>query len=162
MTASPKGTVPVLILPEGPVIDESIDIINWALSINDPEDWLPKNDVLLKKTIDLIKINDDSFKDDLDHYKYANRFPEFSAKHYRNQADEFLQNLEGLLENSTYLVDKRITMADIAIFPFIRQFYMVDTERFAQLPYPCLQKWLEVLLKNPLYLHIMQKNMDEL
>ena len=99
---SAKGTVPVLILPDGTVIDESLDIMHWALSINDPEKWLPENNQLLQKTRHLIQINDGSFKEHLDHYKYATRFPEHSALHYRNQAGEFLQTLEDLLGESLF------------------------------------------------------------
>jgi glutathione S-transferase len=157
MAASPKGTVPVLILADGSVIDESLDIINWALSKNDPECWLPGNNQLIQKSNDLIKINDDSFKDDLDHYKYANRFPDFPANHYRLQAEKFLQTLEQLLDKSNYLVDNRITLADIAIFPFIRQFAFVDKDWFDQSQYKKLQVWLEVMLNMKLFTDVMKK-----
>ena len=157
LAASPKGTVPVLILPDGSIIDESVDIIHWALSINDPENWRPENDGLLQQSIDLISMNDDSFKDNLDHYKYANRYPEFPAEQYRDQAETFLQQLENLLEKNNYLFDKQTTIADIAIFPFIRQFAFVDKNWFDQSPYKNLQSWLEKILGMELFTEIMNK-----
>ena len=157
LAASPKGTVPVLILPDGSIIDESVDIIHWALSINDPENWRPENDGLLQQSIDLISMNDDSFKDNLDHYKYANRYPEFPAEQYRDQAETFLQQLEILLEKNNYLFDEQTTIADIAIFPFIRQFAFVDKNWFDQSPYKNLQSWLEKMLGMELFTEIMNK-----
>jgi glutathione S-transferase len=157
MTASPKGTVPVLILPDGSVIDESMDIIHWALSVNDPENWLPDNNELIRNTDNLININDGSFKENLDHYKYANRYPEFSAKEYRSQAEKFIQALEGLLKNSNYLIGKRITLTDIAIFPFVRQFAFVDKNWFDNTEYKELQLWLENMLNMELFASVMKK-----
>jgi len=157
MAASPKGTVPVLILPDGSVIDESMDIIHWALSINDPKNWRPDDSELLNQTNNLISMNDDSFKDKLDHYKYANRYPELSAEEHRSQAENFLQQLENLLERNDYLINKQISMADIAIFPFIRQFAFVDKKWFDQSQYKNLQSWLEKILGMELFTEVMKK-----
>ena len=157
LIASPKGTVPVLILPDGTVIDESLDIIYWALSNNDPENWLPVSGDLTQITHELITNNDKTFKEHLDHYKYANRFPEFSAELYRHQGEEFLQRLDGLLGDSSYLLANHITLADIAIFPFIRQFAFVDIDWFDNSQYTQLKSWLSGMLEMELFKDVMKK-----
>ena len=157
IAVSSKGTVPILVLPDGTVIDESMDIIHWALSINDPDNWLQDNDEISQKTNSLININDNSFKDNLDHYKYASRFPEFSEEHYRTQGEDFLQNLENLLKQSRCLLANHITLADIAIFPFIRQFAFVDKDWFDKSRYTNLKPWLNNILETELFKEIMKK-----
>jgi glutathione S-transferase len=116
---SAKGTVPVFIV-SGEVIDESLDIMFWALAQQDKDDWLENN-----KQLDLIKCCDKEFKPQLDKYKYSDRH-ELSESEYRNQALWFLHQLNQQLLNSKYLFSDNISMADIAIFPFIRQFSYVD------------------------------------
>ena len=157
LKASPKGTVPVLLPPDGSVIDESLDIIHWALAINDPENWLPQDSKALRTTNTLITINDGTFKDYLDHYKYANRFPEFTAEYYRKKGEEFLQQLDDLLDDSSHLLTNHITLADIVIFPFIRQFAFVDKVWFDQSRYGNLQKWLNGMLDMELFNDAMKK-----
>jgi glutathione S-transferase len=157
LAKSPKGTVPVLILPSGAVLDESYDIIRWALDINDPDNWLPKDKIQLQKTDELIEINDFSFKKHLDHYKYAARFPEQAPEHYRKQAEAFLEQLEILLGKSHYLLGEKISMVDISIMPFIRQFAFVDKNWFDQSQYKKLQAWLERLLNMELFNQVMEK-----
>lgn len=157
LLASPKGTVPVLILPDGTVIDESLDIIHWALSISDPGNWLPQNSDLLQEANKLITFNDETFKDHLDHYKYANRFPDFSSEYYRNKGEEFLQRLNKLLEKSNHLVSDHITIADIAIFPFIRQFAFVDKDWFDHSQHKHLISWLNNMLDMNLFKDAMRK-----
>jgi glutathione S-transferase len=119
---SPKGTVPVLQLADGRVIDQSLDIMLWALALNDPQQWLQGEKSLPESAKALIDTNDGPFKFWLDRYKYADRHPEQSAEHYRQQAEEFLQSLERLLEVREYLLGEHLSIADMAIFPFIRQF----------------------------------------
>lgn len=157
LVISPKGTVPVLQLPDGRVLDESYDIMHWALVNNDPENWLPEDDNTLQRTKNLIDTNDHSFKKHLDHYKYASRFPEHSTDYYREQSQEFLQQLDNLLVQSSYLAGGRITMADIAIFPFIRQFAFVDKAWFDQSQYKKLQAWLHKILEMELFVGVMKK-----
>jgi len=157
MAASPKGTVPILILPDGTVIDESYDIMCWGLAINDPENWLPDNEILRQKMDNLIEMNDGVFKEHLDKYKYAARFPEYSAEDYRQQAEGQLQMLESLLEESSFLLGIKMTMVDIAIFPFIRQFAFVDKDWFDQSQYKNLQLWLEEILGMELFTETMKK-----
>jgi len=113
---SPKGTVPVLLLPDDLVIDESREIMMWALTQNDPENWLESID----KSNSLIDQNDNEFKPHLDHYKYADRFPEYSKENYREQTNAFLKQLDQRLNESRYLISDKISLADMAIFPFIR------------------------------------------
>ena len=157
LISSPKGTVPVLCLSDGRLIDESRDIMMWALAQHDPENWLPKTQEMKQKTADLIDLNDNSFKTHLDHYKYADRFPENSQLHYRQEAEVFLRQLENNLTKNTYLLGDLITLADIAIFPFIRQFASVDKDWFDHSPYIRLQQWLAALLVSPLFLSVMNK-----
>jgi glutathione S-transferase len=139
---SENATVPVLHLPDGTVFDESWDIVQWAVKQNDPDLWLGENDQYLVESDMLLEINDYSFKQDLDHYKYADRYPEHPMETYREQGEEFLQELEDQLSATRYLLADRLSIADIAIFPFIRQFAMVDEAWFEQAPYPNLRQWL--------------------
>lgn len=153
LAVSPKGTVPVLVLPDGKVIDESLDIMAWALAQQDPDGWLTDNRLFQE----LITENDSSFKRALDQYKYAARFPEQSAEVYRQQGERFLARLEALLSEHAYLLSEKLTQADVAIFPFIRQFSMVDRDWFAEAPYPHLRQWLAGLLDSELFNAVMQK-----
>jgi len=102
-------------------------------------------------------MNDYSFKTDLDHYKYADRYPEHPLEYYRSLGEEYLQDLEDALTESRYLLGEKISIADIAIFPFIRQFAFVDKVWFDQAPYPRLQVWLQTFLDSSLFDSIMLK-----
>ena len=155
---SPKGTVPVLVLQDGTVIDESLDVMRYALAQNDPDDWLMQGrneQVTLAES--LIAENDNAFKAALDRYKYAIRYPEKSREESRAEGEVFLQQLENLLGNTRYLCRDTCSYADIAIFPFIRQFALADEAWFAQSPYTALQNWLDGLIKSQLFLGIMEK-----
>lgn len=154
---SPKATVPVLQLSDGTVIDESLDIMSWALQQNDPGNWLESGLDEKEKTKQLIDLNDNNFKLHLDHYKYADRFPEHPVEYYRQQAEEFLQKLEDNLTDANYLISDHITFADIAIFPFIRQFAFVDKDWFDQSKYINCQSWLKTLLDTQLFIDVMKK-----
>lgn len=157
LTASPKATVPVLVLPDGTVIDESIDIMYWALNQHDPGNWLSENADVVKQTNQLVNLNDNEFKLHLDHYKYADRFPDKSKHDYRKQGEVFLQQLESLLSENQFLLGDRVTLSDIAIFPFVRQFAFVDKDWFEQSHYKKLQQWLENILKSDLFKQVMIK-----
>jgi glutathione S-transferase len=152
-----KVTVPILELADGRVIDESWDIMIWATRQNDPDLWLGSGQSNLFKSEVLIEMNDYSFKTDLDHYKYADRYPQYPAEYYRSQGEEFLQDLEQALSQSKYLLGGSLSIADIGIFPFIRQFAFVDKAWFDQAPYPGLQSWLQELLESSLFESIMLK-----
>ncbi|MEA1889500.1 MAG: glutathione S-transferase [Pseudomonadota bacterium] len=152
-----EATVPLLVLPSAEVIDESWQIMLWAIRQNDQDRWLGENETLLPDIEMLLEMNDYSFKTDLDHYKYADRYPEYPAEYYRSLAEEFLQGLEESLCESQYLLGGNITAADIAIFPFIRQFASVDKPWFDRAPYPKLQQWLQALMDTDLFDSIMYK-----
>lgn len=151
---SPKGTVPVLMLNDGKVIDESIDILKYALEKNDPL-GLTKTDK--EKAEYLIKNNDNKFKYALDRYKYPNHYPDEDCSDMRESGEEFLKTLEAELTNHKYLCGDTISYVDIAIFPFIRQFANVDRDWFNALPYPALHQWLKDRLESDLFAGIMKK-----
>lgn len=154
LKVSPKATVPVLVLVDGTVIEQSLDIMLWALQQQDTDGWLNADDNLMQQ---LIADNDGAFKQALDKYKYAIRFPEQSAEVYRAQGEVFLSKLETLLSRSRYLLSNQISLADIAIFPFIRQFSGVDSVWYEAAPYPKLKVWLKTLIESELFISIMQK-----
>ena len=133
LLASPKGTVPVLQLGNSEVIDESRDIMLWALQQHDPELWLEKH--WLNQAEQLIQWNDGEFKYYLDRYKYADRYPERSELEYREQGKFFLTELERRLSQQLYLCGDHFSLADASILPFIRQFAAVDTAWFETSPY---------------------------
>jgi len=155
LAISPKGTVPVLQLPEGRVIEESRDIMVWALEHNDKQGLLDAK--LIKQANDLLDKNDHEFKHWLDHYKYADRYPEMSQAEYQERGEVFLQSLEALLSKNAYLLGDSISIADIGIMPFVRQFAHVDRDVFYGLPYPKLQSWLQDWLEHPLFKQAMTK-----
>jgi glutathione S-transferase len=167
LAVSTKGTVPVLVLPDGSVLDESYDVMRWVLGINDPDYWW---DPILASEVDaLIEQNDFSFKGHLDHYKYADRYsqdaqdsqypqnPQHTMEYYRTQAEDFLQILEARLTTTRFLLGEKISIADVGIFPFIRQFAFVDKNWFDQVPCPNLQNWLAYFLNSELFLSVMTK-----
>ena len=152
LAASPKGTVPVLVCADGRVIEQSLDIMQWALARHDPDNWLQPDSAAL------IEANDSSFKVDVDRYKYAIRYPEYPMEHYRAQGAVFLQRLEYLLTRAPYLAGTALSLADVALAPFVRQFAHVDREWFEQAPYPCLKAWLERFLASELFVSVMAKS----
>jgi glutathione S-transferase len=154
LAVSPKGTVPVLVLPDGQVLEQSLDIMHWALQQHDPAQWLG---IDRYKSQALISENDGAFKQALDKYKYASRFPEQSAASYRSQAEVFLCKLELALQDQLFLSGTHLSLTDVAIFPFIRQFAAVDANWFAQAAYPKLQAWLQARLESSLFLGVMVK-----
>lgn len=153
LAISPKGTVPVL-NAEGRVIDESLEIMRWALAQNDPDGWLLEDDA---RIAELIEANDQGFKVHLNRYKYAERYPEQPMEVYRAQGELFLQRLDELLTDREYLLADHPSLADIALLPFVRQFAHVDREWFAQTPYLRLQAWLQRFLESDLFTSVMKK-----
>ncbi len=143
---SPKGTVPVLFLPDGRVLEESLDIMVWALNYFS----------LSTQEQDLITQNDTSFKKALDRYKYPGRYQEERESNYRELCMVFVEKLERLL--NPYLGGEKPTLAGMAIFPFIRQFSCVDSDWFEAQPYPRLKKWLNDFLSSELYQEVMEKH----
>ena len=161
LAASPKGTVPVLVLTSGEVIDESLDIMRWALSQNDPEGCLtqgPMDDMLA-----LIAGNDGEFKHSLDRYKYPNRYPlesggdlqAFAIAH-RSKAATWLQTLESRLSEG-WLFSDRASLADVATLPFVRQFANTDPEWFAAQLWSLMLGWLDRFEASALFESVMAK-----
>ncbi len=155
LKCSAKGTVPVVELSDGTVIDESRGIMHWALTYNDPEQWLDTEKAIL--IAQLLDNNDFKFKKNLDRYKYSARYPEQSAEYYRSQAEKFLSVLENRLSTHQFLIGDKVSIADIGIFPFIRQFANVDRDWFEQSPYSQLQAWLENFIISELFNSVMEK-----
>ena len=148
LDASPKGTVPVLVLPDGTVLDESLDIMRWALTRCDPEGWLARDDA------ELIAINDGPFKHDLDRTKYPERYGADASKH-RESGLAFLRELDRRLANAAQLCGPTRGLTDAAIMPFVRQFAAIDRAWFSALPLPHLQGWLAGHLASGLFEAIM-------
>jgi len=155
LAISAKATVPVLELTTAQVLDESLDIIDWALSINDPDNWLIPD--LMLDIKQLIHCNDGEFKYYLDRYKYADRYPENNALFYREKAEVFIAELEKRLSQHNFLCSNQCSLADIAIFPFIRQFANVDPHWFQASKYQHLKQWLNQHLQSKLFALIMEK-----
>jgi glutathione S-transferase len=141
---SPKGTVPVLHLVDGTILEQSLDIMTWAL----------KNPQLSSDARQLISENDTAFKQALDRYKYPNRYPQADPAENRSVCEEILRKLEDQL--TPFLMSTTATMTDMAIFPFVRQFSMVDPEWFETQPYPRLKTWLAHFTSSPLFQQVMQ------
>jgi len=150
LAVSPKGTVPVLVLPDGRVIDESIDVMLWALGQSDPLSWLTRNDE------ELIARNDGPFKLHLDRYKYPQRHGSKSEIH-RLEGAQHLADLNARLANQRNLAANETGLVDAALFPFVRQFAAVDPDWFNAEPLPHLQAWLEKHLNSPLFAQAMNK-----
>lgn len=155
LDASPKGTVPVLLINRL-VLDQSLDIMRWAIEQSDPDGWGNVDDEIAQIWIEK---NDGPFKVLLDQYKYPNRHPELASKAVLDEALQLmLLPMEKALQDSPYLLGSKMTLVDIAIFPFIRQFSMVDIERFNQLPIPATKGWLKQHLESQLFNSVMHKH----
>ena len=159
LQTSPKGTVPVLVTAENRVLEESLDIMDWALRSPDNGQKLAR-DLRLDGPLSehsLIKANDGEFKYWLDRYKYADRFPEQQPTFYRSQCEKQLCVLNGILQTQPFLNGDRLSALDLAVFPFIRQFAFVDKAGFDASPFHSLQSWLDDLLEHPLFTAVMSK-----
>lgn len=148
LKASPKGSVPVLVLPTGQVIDESLDIMMWCMKQDDT--WDIADPELKQHAQELIGLNDGTFKQNLDIYKYKENKLEA-----REECLKFLDDLEACLEGYPFLMGHQLTYCDLAILPFVRQFSLVDPQWFSSLQYPCLQKWLAAYLESEFFAQVM-------
>lgn len=155
--ASPKATVPVLVLPDGQVLEESYEIMNWALAKNDPENWLAPEIGAPREMNALVAENDGSFKHHLDRYKYPDRYENVDAKEHRAGGTEFLRSLDRRLAGQRFLFGNRLSLADAAIVPFVRQFANTDRAWFDGLDFNFLHGWLGTLLESDLFAAIMKK-----
>ena len=152
MASFPKGTVPVLVT-RSRVIEESFDIMQWALAQSDPEHWLDMPAV----GYDWIASCDGPFKQALDHTKYAVRYPDLDPLHERSKASEFLKNLDIQIAGSEWMFGPDCKLADMALLPFIRQFANIDKTWFDKQPWPNLQRWLARFLASEHFASIMVK-----
>ncbi|MBU3637491.1 glutathione S-transferase [Polynucleobacter sp. es-MAR-4] len=155
LLVSPKGTVPVLCVDDL-VLDQSLDIMHWALEQSDPDGWMGFEEEASRVWIEK---NDGPFKVLLDQYKYPNRFPDLLQEDVLNSAiDLMLKPMESKLQSSNYLLANKISLADVALFPFIRQFAAVDPQKFEGLPFDSLKKWLNQHLESELFNSVMEKH----
>lgn len=152
---SPKGTVPVLSV-DGLVLDQSLEIMQWALKTSDPDGWNMLDENIATSWIEK---NDELFKILLDQYKYPNRYPQLKQEVVLAQAIELmLKPMEAALASSQYLLGEKMTWVDVALFPFIRQFSMVDQQKFDALPFPNIQRWLHQHIESKLFISVMDKH----
>jgi glutathione S-transferase len=152
---SPKGTVPVFSV-DGMVLDQSLDIMRWALAKSDTDGWRMVDEEVSKIWIEK---NDGPFKRLLDQYKYPNRFPVLNQVDVLNNIIELmLKPMEFTLQSSEYLLSNKISLVDVAIFPFIRQFAAVNPKKFEGLPFASLKKWLNQHLESELFNSVMDKH----
>jgi glutathione S-transferase len=155
LIASPKGTVPVLIVGDL-VLDQSVEIMRWALQQSDPDNWGGMDEVAAQIWIER---NDGPFKILLDQYKYPNRYPKLNQDDVLNAAIALmLEPLNEALVSNHYVLGNQQRWIDVAIFPFIRQFSMVNSRQFDQLPLPALKKWLDKYLRSELFNAVMSKH----
>ena len=157
LRVSPKATVPVLVLPNGEVLEESLDIIYWSLEQNDPSK-LKVNNQLGRKTSKLIELFDTEFKFHLDRYKYSSRYNIQNSQVNRDKAREILVQINTMLEGKNYMGGKNISLLDISILPFVRQFRIADMKWFDNnLGLDNVNKWLNIFLNSDLLASIMTK-----
>lgn len=156
LAASPKGTVPVLLPGDGTVLEQSLDVMLWALRRNDPLRWLEPDAGALPDMLALVAECDDSFKPLLDRYKYPARHAD-GGEPAREQGAQFLRDLDDRLSASPQLTGGHPTLADAALMPFVRQFAMVDAAWFAAQPWPRLQTWLDGWTGSALFERVMGK-----
>ena len=153
VAASPKATVPVLVLSDGQIIEESLDVMQWALEHSDPLGWLEGAAL----DSDWISECDEGFKHWLDRYKYAERYPKHTAEDCRQNAEGFIQRLEDQLSVSDWMGGGAANAVDVALFPFIRQFAGVDVAWWQETPYAFTQQWLARWVDSALFSTIMAK-----
>lgn len=156
LAASPKGTVPVLVLPDGLVIEQSLEVMLWALRRHDPQRWLQPEIGSLENMLALVATCDNDFKPQLDRYKYPARFDEAEGS-ARERGAQFLRDLEARLSASAHLAGAHATLADAALMPFVRQFAMVDAAWFDAQPWPRLHAWLSDWIASELFARAMHK-----
>jgi glutathione S-transferase len=161
LALSPKGTVPVLWLPgaaDGGVLEQSLDIMLWALRQRDPLGWLPASDAGMADALALIAHNDGPFKQQLDRYKYPNRSGLESGVADRDEAAIWLRTLDARLRIQPELAGEHFGMADAAVAPFVRQYAHTDPTWFAAQPWPALASWLTKFESSDLFQAIMHKH----
>ncbi|MBF5004341.1 glutathione S-transferase [Diaphorobacter caeni] len=156
LDVSPKGTVPVLVLPNGQVIEQSLEVMLHALHSSDTDGWLQPTDGTLAEMLQLIERNDGFFKRALDRCKYPDRHSADEVAQAAADADEWLEALERQLAATGYLFGRNPSLADMALRPFVRQFAAIDADAWAVKPWPHLQAWLQRFLDSALFAEVMQ------
>ncbi len=156
LQASPKGTVPVLLLPDDRVLEQILDTMLWALLQRDPEHWLPLQSDW-QDAMDCIALNDGAFKHALDRYKYPGRYGLSDGSVHRQQGAETLQRWETRLGEQPFLNGPHWGLLDAAIAPFVRQFAHTDPAWFAAQAWPQLQAWLAAFEASPAFAGVMHK-----
>ncbi|MFT6733830.1 MAG: glutathione S-transferase [Polaribacter sp.] len=163
LLASPKGTVPVLVLKNevgthSTIIDESLDIMLWALKKSDPNNLLFSHQPnMLAEMLSLISLFDTEFKSNLNQYKSAKRYHESNKLECRHASEKYINLLEQRLNQNQYLMGDTLSLVDFAILPFIRQFARVERQWYLNSPYPKLQQWLKSHLESSLFSKAMRK-----
>lgn len=159
LAASPKGTVPVVVLADNTVIDESLEVMLWALQCSDPDDLLhSQEEGALSVMLLLINDFDNHFKARLEAYKCAKRYQEDNVSECRVACEHYLQQLEWRLTEHTFLMSNKESLADIALVPFIRQFARVERQWYLQSPYPKVRQWLNNYLQSATFTKVMAKH----
>ncbi len=158
IAVSPKATVPVLVLANGTVVEESLEIMLWALNETDPDDLLQSQNAHgLSEMLNLIQSFDHDFKVCLEQYKCAKRYRETNLIECRELCEEFIQILENRLTSHHFLISNTESLADIALLPFIRQFARIERQWYLQSPYPKVRQWLNNYLQSPMFTKVMAK-----
>ncbi|WP_077342194.1 glutathione S-transferase [Pseudocolwellia agarivorans] len=160
IAVSPKGTVPVIVLPNenNRVIEESLDVMLWALHETDPNNLLLRErESALTEMLALIHTFDHEFKTAIEAYKCAKRYKETNVVECRQACEGFIQTLEQRLTNSAFLMGPKESLADIALLPFIRQFARIERQWYLQSPYPKVRQWLNSYLQSPMFTKVMAK-----
>jgi glutathione S-transferase len=158
LKTSPKGTVPILLFEDGTVIDESLEIMIWALKKNDPSDLLYQAlPDAYPQMLSLISDCDQGFRTNLNEYKNQKRYHLEKEIQFRSQCEEFIQLLESSLKDRDFILGDKLSLADLAILPFIRQFANVDKSWFRSAGYPRLSLWLANLMESLLFTKAMKK-----
>ena len=158
LASSPKGTVPVLVLPDGQIIEQSLDVMNWALQQNDPQDLLrSSNPTLSQQVHQLIKVNDGEFIGHLEKYRASVRYRNIDTDQRRQACEGFISNLEALLTDQAYFFGETPSLADFAVMPFVSQFVRVEKKWFVQSEYQNVGRWLRAHLESKLYTQVMKQ-----
>jgi len=158
LAASPKATVPVLVLNNGSVIDQSLDIMLWALNKSDPINLLYSHQPnMLAEMLELIQHNDNVFVESLKKYKAASRYHDIEKATYREHCEKYINFLEQRLNQQEYIMGNKPSLVDYAVLPFIRQFSRVERQWYIQAPYPSLQRWLTAQYQQAIFTKAMVK-----
>lgn len=157
LAASPKGTVPVLVLADGEVVDQSLEIMLRVLRSHDPLQWLPESGAEMQSSLQRIARCDGEFKLHLDRYKYPHRYQLPDGNTHRAQGAEFLTTMQDRLQAHGFLHGAHWGLADAAIAPFVRQFAHTDPTWFAAQPWQALQRWLQTFEASEIFTLCMHK-----